>query len=101
MSGMASNTSQFLKKEDCNDWAWVDTCCRVVCMGCSELSPRQPFQEQLAQLNPEAAEAVRKIARAGPDAEAARRRSLRVGAGEPDNSRVGAAHAMLAAMFPI
>ena len=70
-------------------------------MGCGDLSPRQPFQEQLAQLNPEAAEAVRKIARAGPDAEAARRRSLRVGAGEPDNSRVGAAHAMLAAKFPI
>ena len=64
--------------------------CRVICMGCGELSPREPFQEQLAELNPEAAEAVRKMARAGPDAEAARQRSLRVGAGERDD-RVGAA----------
>lgn len=58
---------------------------RVICMGCGELSPREPFQEKLAELNPEAAEAVRQIARAGPDAEAARQRSLRVGAGERDD----------------
>ncbi len=54
-------------------------------MQCGDLTDRQQFQEQLAALNPEAAEAVLKMARAGPDAEAARQRSLRVGAGERDD----------------
>lgn len=53
-------------------------------MGCGQLSPREPFQEQLASLNPEAAKAVQKLLRAGPDAEAARQCSLRIGANEPD-----------------
>lgn len=54
-------------------------------MQCGNLTERQPFQEQLAALNPEAAAAVAKMARAGPDAEAARQRALRVGAGERDD----------------
>ncbi|BDA47732.1 NAD-dependent protein deacetylase [Coccomyxa sp. Obi] len=58
---------------------------RVVCMQCEDLTERQPFQEQLAALNPEAAAAVAKMARAGPDAEAARQRALCVGAGERDD----------------
>jgi hypothetical protein len=53
-------------------------------MDCGHLSPREPFQEQLASLNPEAAAAVQKLMRAGHDAEAARQRSLRIGANEPD-----------------
>ncbi len=57
----------------------------VICMSCGATSPRQPFQDQLASLNPGAAEAVRRLARAGHDAEGARRRSLRVGAGERDD----------------
>ena len=57
----------------------------VICMGCGHTSPRQPFQEQLAALNPGAAEAVARMQRAGHDAEGARQRSLRVGAGERDD----------------
>jgi hypothetical protein len=53
-------------------------------MCCGHTSPREPFQQLLASLNPEAAEAVQKLERAGPYAEAARQRSLRVGANEPD-----------------
>ena len=57
-------------------------------MGCGHTSPRQPFQDLLAELNPGAAEAVRRIAQACHDAEGARWRSLSVGAGERDDGQV-------------
>ena len=34
---------------------------RVECLGCGELTPRQQFQDRLAVLNPEAAEAVQQL----------------------------------------
>lgn len=61
---------------------------RVICMGCGHTSPRQPFQEVLAALNPGAAEAVLSMQRAGHDAEGAVNRSLRIGAGEHDDAQV-------------
>ena len=62
--------------------------CRVICMGCGNTSPRQPFQDLLAELNPEAAEHVKRLVAAGHDAEAARQRSLRVGASEEEIRQV-------------
>ena len=58
---------------------WQPVLCRVICMGCGRTSPRQPFQDLLAELNPGAADYVQRLIRAGHDAEAARQRSLCVG----------------------
>ena len=55
---------------------------RVICMGCGQTWPRQPFQEQLEQLNPGAAEAVRQMQAGAEDGEELRQRALRIGAGE-------------------
>ena len=57
-------------------------------MGCGNTSPRQPFQDLLAELNPGAAEYVKTLVAAGHDAEAARQRSLRVGASEEEIRQV-------------
>ena len=61
---------------------------RVICMGCGDTSPRQPFQDLLADLNPGAADHVKRLVAAGHDAEAARQRSLRVGASEQEMRQV-------------
>ena len=61
---------------------------RVICMGCGNTSPRQPFQDLLAELNPTAADHVKRLVAAGHDAEAARQRSLRVGASEQEMRQV-------------
>lgn len=61
---------------------------RVICMGCGNTSPRQPFQDLLAELNPGAADHVKRLVAAGHDAEAARQRSLRVGASEEEIRQV-------------
>ena len=44
-------------------------CCasRVVCLSCGRLSDRYAFQEQLKQLNPDAAAAVARMVKAGAD----------------------------------
>ena len=57
-------------------------------MHCGKTSPRQPFQDLLAELNPGAADYVRRLVSAGPNAEAARQRSLRVGASSEEERRV-------------
>ena len=57
-------------------------------MGCGNTSPRQPFQDLLAELNPGAAEYVKSLVAAGHDVEAARQRSLRVGASEEEMRQV-------------
>ena len=44
--------------------------CRVICMRCGDVTPREPFQARLAELNPEAAAAV---ARAAVSSDAAAR----------------------------
>ena len=62
--------------------------CRVICMSCKNTSPRQSFQDLLAELNPGAAAHVKRIIAAGHDAEAARQRSLRVGASEEEVRQV-------------
>ncbi len=41
----------------------------MVCMGCGEVTPREPFQQRLAELNPEAAAAVARVV-VGSDAAA-------------------------------
>ena len=56
-------------------------------MGCGQTSPRQPFQDLLAELNPGAADYVQRLIRAGHDAEAARQRSLRVGSTSEEEAR--------------
>lgn len=57
-------------------------------MGCGRTSPRQPFQDLLAELNPGAADHVRRLIIAEHDAEAARQRSLRIGASSEEQRRV-------------
>lgn len=57
-------------------------------MNCGQTSPRQPFQDLLAELNPGAADYVRRLVSAGPNAEAARQRSLRVGASSEEDRQV-------------
>ena len=39
----------------------------MVCLGCGQLSDRYEFQEQLKQLNPDAAAAVAHMVKAGAD----------------------------------
>ncbi len=57
-------------------------------MSCKNTSPRQPFQDLLAELNPGAAAHVKRLIAAGHDVEAARQRSLRVGASEEEVRQV-------------